>query len=475
MSTAAVQRTLERFFRDTTTANGPTRVVVAFSGGPDSTVLLVGLVDLAPRLGLEIHAAHLDHALDPGSGHRAEAARRLAESLGVPWVTERLPPPHGPPPDGLEAYARQRRYEFLGRVAERLEADLVATAHHGDDQAETVLLRLRFGTGVVGLAAIRPRRGRLVRPLLGLPRAVVSASLPPGLAPVDDPTNHDLEITRNRIRHLVLPRLEDREPGIAARLTRLARAARGAARRIDELFESRLTPRPVSGEPGVAVPRRAFEELPESLRGLALDFLRRQAGVAYPAGAAARREFLRQLVESRGRGDRVGCDCGGGWRFEAASGVLQLVRGEYSTPEFAYTLEAPGEVEIPELGLRFRFRRGEIASWMFNPHPDRAGLADFRSAGPPIDGHRIEVRNRRPGDRLVPLGSRRQRRLKELLIDRRIPRRQRDRLPLLVIDGRIAWIPGVTIDERYRLKPPGPGNPRRAWIAEIEREKGFEP
>ncbi len=467
MSLSILERTLERFFRrafedDGVPASGA-KILVAFSGGPDSTALLAGLARVAPRLGAGLHAAHFDHALDPDSARRARAARRLAAELAVPFTGRRQAPAGGG--RGPEAEARRARYAFLEELADELAAPFIATAHHADDQAETVLLRLVFGSGIEGLAGIRPRRGRLVRPLLTLRRRQLVESLGRlgggGLEAVEDPTNEDLKIPRNRIRHLLLPRIERDGPGSVERLGRVAAAAAAAGGRIETVLAAHLAPGPVPHEPGVRVGRAAFDALPEALLPHALALLHRCAGIPYPAGIEARRELVRQLAANRG--GRAGCDCGNGWRWEAASGWVQLVRRESSRVEFAYTLDAPGEVTIQELGLHFRLRRGRLASWMFEAFPDRAGLSDFR----PVAGScRIEVRSRRPGDRLTPLGGGR-RRLKDLLIDRRVPRRQRDRLPLLVVEGEIAWVPGIAVGERFRLSPAEPGETREVWIAEI--------
>lgn len=467
MSLSILEQTLERFFRRALEdAAGPAAgagILVAFSGGPDSTALLAGLARVAPRLGAGLHAGHLDHAHDPDSARRARAACRLAAELSVPITSERLQPtPKGTL--GPEATARRDRYAFLEKLADELGASFIATAHHADDQAETVLLRLLFGSGIEGLAGIRPRRGRLVRPLLTLRRRQLSESLHQlvagglSLRAVADPTNKDLRIPRNRIRHLLLPRIERDVPESVERLGCVAAAATAATDRIEALLAAHLEPGPVPHEPGVQVRREAFDALPRALLPHALALLHRRAGVPYPAGIEARRDLLRQLTANRG--GRAGCDCGDGWRWEAASGWFQLVRRESSPPEFAYTLDAPGEVTIQELGLCFRLRRGRLASWMFKACPNRAGLEDFR----PVAGCcRIEVRSRRPGDRLTPLGGGR-RRLKDLLIDRRVPRRQRSRLPLLVVDGEIAWVPGITIGERFRLSPE---ESDEVWIAEI--------
>ncbi len=449
---------LRRFFLP-----GRQRLLVAFSGGPDSLCLAWGLQQIAAELRLEIFAIHVDHGLDADSPRRAAGAAALADRLGIALTSWRLE--SGPPPgESAEAWARRRRYRELDRLAEEHGADAVVTAHHADDQAETVLLRMLYGSGLEGLAAIRTtvdreRRRRVVRPLLGVRRELILKTLKTtGLEPVIDPTNAVLRTPRNRIRHQLLPRLGARDPVLVERLGALAEAAAAANRRCDQMLSAMLSVRRLAEEQqpggGAELDRRAAEALPEPLIGTALAVLGRRAGARYPAGAPARQELLRQLRQSR----RIGCDCGHGWRWEGDRESLRLIRPKPKPAKFAYTLAVPGEVGIPELDLRARLRRGKVASWMFRGRVDRAGLAVELSPG-----NRVVFRNRRPGDRIQPLGSTRRLRVKDLLIARKVPRARRDRLPMMVIDGTIAWIPGVTIDERFRLR-----REETAWIAEIE-------
>ena len=451
--------TLDSFFRETAPLCPGEGIVAAFSGGPDSTALLLGL----SRLGVEATAAHLDHGLDEGSAGRAATAAAVAARLGVPFIAERRAVPAlRQPGESAEAAARRIRYGFLEEVRARLGARYVATAHHRDDQAETVLLRLRFGSGLAGLAGIRPVRGRIVRPLLDLPRAALREEVAAaGLPWIDDPTNRDLAVPRNRMRHLVLPALDPHPPGegeldLSTRLACLAERARRANAALDRRLAMILAVRAL--EDGVAVDRAALLGLPEELLCHALAGLHRRAGAPYPAGSAARVELLRQL--RRPAAERSACDCGGGWRWEAEGGLLTLRRpaGSENPLRFTYTLEVPGVLEIPELGVRVGLHHRPVEPWMFQGSPHRAGLAL-----PLRPGDRVTVRNRRPGDRLHPLGAAGSRRLKEVLIDRRVPKDLRDRIPLLCLGERIVWVPGITIDQRFRIT-----GEAAAWVAEVE-------
>jgi tRNA(Ile)-lysidine synthase len=383
--------------------------------------------------------------MDPGSAERAQAAARLAGQIGVPFVTERREARHRG--ESLEAAARRVRYEFLEEVRIRTGARWIATAHHRDDQAETVLLRLMFGSGLEGLGGIRPVHGAVVRPLLGVSRRDLLASLG-DLEPVQDPTNQDLRMPRSRIRHLLLPRLEADDI-----LPRIAAKARSASTSLERKVSGLLNVQ--EKEDGITVERAALERLPAEILPFALAWLHRRAGAPWPAGSPARTELMRQL-----RQGHAACDCGGGWRWET-SGELLLLRlkpaEEERVADFSYTLGIPGEVEIPEIAVRVGLSRRPVEPWMLSGSSRCAALAL-----PLADGDHVTVRNRRPGDRIHPLGAGGSRKLKELLIDRRVPRRDRDRLPLICVGERIAWVPGVTIDQRYRIS----GEPT-SWFAEI--------
>ncbi|MBR9991214.1 MAG: tRNA lysidine(34) synthetase TilS, partial [Gemmatimonadetes bacterium] len=199
------------------------KILVALSGGLDSVVLL-HLLRFPIRT--ELVAAHFDHAMRPDSALDASWVSGLCRAWDVGLETARA----ADPPES-EATAREMRYAFLFAAAERLGADAVLTAHHADDQAETVLFRLARGTGLPGLAGIPVRRGILVRPLLAFTRAELEEyAAQYRLAWREDPGNRSLRFARNRIRHCVLPELERARPGATRRIARLAQAAAAAER-----------------------------------------------------------------------------------------------------------------------------------------------------------------------------------------------------------------------------------------------------
>jgi len=216
-------------------------VVAAVSGGGDSVALLY----LLKSLGLEVIVGHLDHALRPESARDAAWVRRLAESLGYPCEVVRVEVRRVAERKGqnLEATARQLRYAFLSRLAKEYRAGAILTAHTQDDQAETVLLQLVRGTGRA--TGIRRRQGRVVRPLLGFTRAELRAYLrAKGASWLEDPTNQDLTLDRNHLRHEVLPRLEARFGGATASLARFAEVRQAEDPLLEERAAQRLLPDP---------------------------------------------------------------------------------------------------------------------------------------------------------------------------------------------------------------------------------------
>lgn len=466
-------------------------LVVALSGGPDSSALLATLVHLrrpeGPLAGVRLLAAHMDHGLDAQGSERARRATEIARSLGVETVVERRPVADGRAAgESLEATARRVRYRFLEEVRAARGGRWIATAHHLDDQAETVLLRLLGGTGLEGLAAIRPRWGRVVRPALALRRRDLRDLFgrhrhPNTPTPADDPANREPTFARTLVRHRLLPVLVAAGETTPVDLARLAGVARRARATVSRRLARVLTE---PSEPA-SLDLDALGRLPSALWPQALALLARRSGRRLPVPATARTELQRQL-RRRGRDgtdQEAGVDAGDGWRLAAGppldgpSGVSSGARlrllppvptGRPAPPPaaFSYTLQIPGLLEVPEIGRGVTVAPAPLAPWMLRGERRRAALRLPRGI------RSVEVRNRRPGDRLHPLGSPGERKLKDVLIDRKIPRAERDRLPLVVVDGTIAWVPGVTIDRRFRLRgldDAGQTIDDRAtpWVAEL--------
>ena len=271
-SEAQARAVIHRIERATLRALGhrrPARLLVAISGGTDSSAALIALTERAAERGWAIGAAYLDHGLAPAPERAAflDAVQRITCRLDVPLRTDTIDPRERPRGAGVEAAARSARYAFLARAGRETDAEAVVTGHTRGDQAETVLMHLIRGSGIGGLAGMRPRAPMpvaepqhappLVRPLLDVARAETEALCHSrGIEPVLDPANLEPGYTRNRIRHTVLPLLREMNPRVDGALARLAAQA---AVDSDTLAALAVAARATVGDPTATVRGRGAE------------------------------------------------------------------------------------------------------------------------------------------------------------------------------------------------------------------------
>lgn len=392
----------------------PGPLLVAVSGGADSTALLVLLSELAPKIGLDLHVAHFDHRLRPrASAKDAQRVADLAQSRGATIRIGRA----DAPPSGEDA-ARELRYAFLRRAAAEAGATRIATGHTRDDQAETVLLHVTRGSGLVGLAGMRPQRDDIVRPLLSIGRADTEAiCAEAGLTPLEDASNRDLRFARNRIRHRVLPELERINPQAGAALARLANAAAAATGAVlhnaEQALDAATTPDALD-----------LDRLHAAVRDDALALAwSRATGRAL---SAKHRAALTELASSRD--GSAGLDLPGG-RAVREYGVLRI---ELPARPSA---EAGDETDQP-------LREGSPvawAGWTIGLAPRAPDGVALRAPAPPGGG--LIVRSRRPGDRMA--GNLRIK-VQDLFTDAKVPARARDRHPLVATaSGEVWWVVGL--------------------------------
>ncbi len=400
-------------------------VLVAASGGPDSTALLAALAALrdAGEIG-PVFALHVDHGLRTGVDAEGALAGHTCATLGVPFRSVRVEVG----PGNVQAAARAARYVALAAEAARVGAARVATGHTRTDQAETVLLRLARGAGARGLSGIPARRGAIIRPLLDQPRAAGLAYLARrGLGWCEDPSNATPRYARNRLRQRLWPALLELNPAAEAALARTAellrddeRALAARARRLLDREAPLAAGRAAC--PGVAA--AALARAPAAVRRRVVRRLAREAG-----GAALGAAHVARVLErvAGGRPGRV--ELPGGLVARLAAGRLTVSRAAApaAVPAVApVPVPGPGRYALPALGLAV-----EVAA---------VGPA---GAGP----WGWWLRTRRAGDRLRPAGRRGGKALKAWLIDRKVPRDRRDRLALLVDGGgRVLAIPELGVE-----------------------------
>lgn len=404
------------------------RVLCAVSGGADSVYLLHRCVEGAAAHGFSVCAAHYNHCLRGDESERDERfVRELCASLGVELRVGRgdvaaYAAEHGM---GTEEAARTLRYAFLESAADEMGCDTIATAHNADDNAETMLFALARGSGPRGLTGIPPRRGRIVRPMLGITRRKIEAYLNAhGIEHVEDSTNKSLDYTRNRIRALVMPVLREINPGFAAAAHRA-----GALLRADE----------------------------EYLEGLARDFLASQqrSGVdcaaltAQPWSVAARvvrmmspRSLELRHVESvlaAAASGNAAADVPGG-RFMAERGRLRFVTAAPETiPD--RVVNVPGDTPIPEAGIVLR------AEFVDIPGEIHTSLKIFYFQCEDICGT-MNCTARRAGDKMRVKGRGCTKKLADLMAERNIPASRRGLVPVLRDSSGVLAAVGFGQDER---------------------------
>lgn len=246
----------------------PSLVLVALSGGADSLALAAAAAHEARSGTYRFGAVVVDHGLQAGSAAAAERAAEQARALGLDPVLVRQVVVAAAGPDGPEAAARRARYAALEAAADDSGAVAILTAHTRDDQAEQVLLGLSRGSGTRSIAGIPPRRGRILRPLLGVPRSSTEAACAAqGLDPWTDPQNADPVFARVRARTTVLPVLErELGPGVAAALARSAEQAREDADALDGMVDECIEELVEFAEAGIAVRIPALAANPAAIR-----------------------------------------------------------------------------------------------------------------------------------------------------------------------------------------------------------------
>lgn len=414
----------------------PGLALLGVSGGADSLALLRLMAAIAPRYDLALIVVHADHGLHPASGAVAARVAEYAATLDIETRIGTLRLPAG----SSEAVAREARYRWFHRQLDATGARSLVLAHHREDQAETILMRVLAGSGPAGLAGMQPVHRCVVRPLLEFGRDELRRLLDrTGWEPWDDPANRDPRHTRSWLRRDVLPILEAREPNLVARLVRLGTQA-AADRRAWETALERLSGLALQVEHRVvsvaAAPLIGYDS---ALARAVLRALARRAGLTIGGRAVER---LLGLAEAGVSGRWT--PLGGGWRGEIAFGRLRIVQeaGDWEAVEVDLADRPAGSLRVDRWLLRWRTRPA-------TEPPRRDGWRTSIIPG------RYRVRPWRPGDRLRPLGGPGSRLVVRCMQDRQVARSERVGWPVIVAaeSNAVVWVPGVSRAEGWAPAP----------------------
>lgn len=468
----SIERKALDFIREENVFRPNERVLLAVSGGPDSTALLLLLLALRDELGINLTGVvHYNHHLRPEAALDAAFVRDLSQRQGIAVFIGEGSVEHYAKMSGqpLEAAARELRYQFFREVAVATGASAVATGHTLDDQAETVLLHLIRGSGLRGLVGMQPRGTwpfppaatgpALTRPLLGLRKtdAVTYCRLR-GLTPREDPTNWSMAFLRNRVRLELLPLLRRYNPQIELALADLARSASADLAVIEDVTRKAFREVGVE-EPGrVRLARQPFLALPDSIQRHLLQLAVRTLLGTDTALMARQVQAVLRIARA-----------GPGRRLHLPHGLTAEAGYDHLVLQFAPHPQAPAPAPpLPETMLAvpgitqvspWRVRVEWVDTWRWEGERWTAYL-DPEAVGP-----RLLVRGRRPGDRFQPLGMQQEKKLQDFFVDAKVPRAEREAVPLLcAIDGRIAWVAGQRVAHWAQARP---GHP--AWQVQVER------
>ncbi len=414
--------------------------VVAVSGGPDSLALLDLLYRGMAQHQHELIVAHVDHGIHPGSSAVAQLVATAAAERQLPFEVVRLQLGAG----ASETRARRARRAALRGVAARSGAAAIVLAHHADDQAETVLLRLLRGSGPAGLAGMAGRHGPWMRPLLGVRRTELAAYLASrGLSAWEDPANIDPQHLRSWLRIAVLPTLAERLPDVVLRLTRSASQAAEARTAWQELLPSLSGLDPIRVDHGISVAAPVLQGYRSALRHAVLAALGRQIGVLV---GVRRLAALDRLLAGHSDGGAV--TLAARFRAELAFGRLTLYQIERAASEVVALV--PGE-------------SATLGNWRFETRIEPALPATRAGWIVGLWPGTYAVRQWRQGDRIRPLGGTGSRSVAVLLREARVPPARRAAWPVMVNadDATIVWVPGIC-----RADAGAPPEGTEAWRVE---------
>ena len=429
------------------------KVLVAFSGGPDSSCLLHMLWTLKDELGIELYSAHLNHRIRGLDAHRdALLAYRESKALGVACFlySEDVPSYADKSKLSMEEAAREIRYKMLFDLKEKVAINKIATGHNLDDQAETILMRIMRGTGLKGLKGMAYKRpDGLIRPIMDYKRHEIEEYCKSNqIRTALDKTNQEDEYRRNKIRLQLLPYIEEAyAPNIKEILSRMANGLREDSDYIDNISRSLYhqaaqkqgdyalkfdmetidsTPPPILKR----LIRLAYAELTGSAEGLEAIHLDDSLRIIKNPKTDLMTNLPKGIIAEKK-----------GYNFYVTSKAIKN-----DILYFEHKIKLNASTEVPELAIKIEAR---------TMSKERCKLLTSNNNTKAFDLGRIEgdliVRTRKPGDKIKPLGLGGTKKLKDIFIDKKIPRDAREKIPIIADNSKIIWIAGHEISDESKL------------------------
>jgi tRNA(Ile)-lysidine synthase len=438
------------------------KLLVAVSGGPDSVCLLYVLAGIKQELGIDLHIAHLNHRLRGRDAEAdAEYVAGLAKHLGIPATiaSRNVKAYRKQHRLSLEEAAREVRYDFLSAAAGEVGTLKVAVGHTADDHVETLLMHVIRGSGMNGLRGLLPATNlkltggslAVIRPLLCLSRQETAAYCRTRrLKPRLDASNLSVETLRNRVRHRLVPELKKYNPRISQALLRLSRTTTADLDFIDTEAQRLADGVLKVGKDSVVIKKKNFLALHPALQRRLLRLsIESLLGSLKDIEAGHIEDIIEALDKPAGK-------------------VMALPFGLCFTVEYDRYVLAPESLVLcpfPLLAGETKLKipgRTVLSGWEVNtaiiaPSRSREDGSEINDFSAYFDfarvGKKLAVRHRLPGDRFQPLGMSQPKKLNVFMIDARIPRKWRLRVPIVCSGDDILWVVGYRIGERYKVRP----------------------
>jgi len=417
------------------------KVLVAVSGGPDSVAMLHALHTHSTELGITLHVAHLNHSIRGEQSNLDEVfVRNLAHSLKLPITVGKVDVPalRVEMRLGEEEAGRVARLKLFQDTTTELDTNKIAVGHTADDRAESVLLNIIRGCGVDGLGSIRPVSTNIVRPLIEATRSDIERYIAEHALPYRiDESNADVTYARNRVRHELIPMLErEFNPEVRNALVRLAEIASAQSDFMEGLTESALH----EVAYGSGLDAGLFLRLPEAVQAQTIrnEILRLKGDLKDVTF-----EQVESVIEALRSETDFTITLPSGEIYASRKGNVFRIRRREKLPAiqpFDHALQVPGAVSVPAIGVTFHCYL--VENPVARRLPDDEAMIDADS----VIGA-LRVRNVRPGDRIVPLGMLGSKKLQDVFVDKKLPRRTRARAAVVVDDEKALWVVGVVASD----------------------------
>jgi tRNA(Ile)-lysidine synthase len=440
-----VKHTIEKY----NLLNKDEKVVVALSGGPDSTALLVILTQITEEIGFKLIAAHINHGLRAEESDEDEKySRELSEKMGVAFISHKIDKAGVEKGVSPEDFYRRQRYSFLNKVAKEQRAKKIALGHNLQDQAETVLLNLLRGSGLEGLKGILPMRdGKFIRPLIEVSRReIISFLNAAGIPYRQDSSNESKQYLRNKVRGELIPYIKEKfNPKIEENLAQMAEILRNEDEFIRQyVLEAMDSPSIQRQKNLISLNIAYINKLSQAIRLRIYKALLESLNPEKNGFSFIHIKSLENLAQRKGSGKRISLPADIAARREYDNLILERKKACPKRIEYEYTMKIPGSINIQERNM---------AICLQTTNRDYIDLRNERKVYIDLDKISLPLilRNRRDGDWFQPLGMKGRKKIKTFFIDRKIPRNERDEIMLIVDQISVVWIEKMHLNDRVKI------------------------